>query len=82
MNYLKMLRLQEGHTQAQMAERLGIHEVTYNRIERGWFTRPPRDIEPQLQRVFGEDWTFAALMTQVPHPSAPVPNHNRQETAG
>ena len=81
MNYLKMLRLQRGHTQAQMAERLAIHEVTYNRLENGWFARPPTGVESNLQRVFGRGWTFGALMEPVPRPSAPALNGRPQETS-
>ncbi len=66
MNYLELLRKQRGETQKQLAEKLGIDAITMNRIERGWYARPPKGLEIRLAEVFGPGWTFAKLMEQVP----------------
>lgn len=65
MNYLRLLRETAGMTQKQLAERSGIDPCTLNRIERGWFTKPPRGVEERLKRVFGDQWNFQRLMQRV-----------------
>jgi len=68
MNNLKVLRMQQGITQKEMASRLGVHLVTYGRVEGGWFTRPPADLEEKLRKELGVEWTFAELMKPAPIP--------------
>jgi DNA-binding XRE family transcriptional regulator len=65
MNKFKMLRLTRGLSQKQLADFLGIHEVTLCRIERGWYSRPPTGLEDKLRQFFGPEWTFARLMEPV-----------------
>jgi len=67
-NCLKLLRLGRKWTQGQIAAELNIHPVTYCRAERGWFTRPPAQLDAKLQKVFGEQWTWQELMKAAPMP--------------
>jgi len=66
MNYLMYLRLRRGLSQKDLAELLKIHPVVMCKVERGWFTRPPKALEERLQAVFGREWTFSRLMEAVP----------------
>jgi transcriptional regulator with XRE-family HTH domain len=68
MNNLKSLRLCRGLSQRQIAVALGIHEATYCRIERGWLTRPPAELDARLQKVFGPEWTWERLMADAVPP--------------
>ena len=68
MNHLKWLRLCRKLSQRELAAQLGIHEATYCRVERGWLTRPPADLETRLQNVFGSQWTWERLMADAVPP--------------
>jgi transcriptional regulator with XRE-family HTH domain len=68
MNNLKALRLHRELSQDEICRKLGINVVTYNRIERGWFTRAPAGVEEALKRFLGEEWTFCKLMEKPPAP--------------
>jgi len=65
MNNLKLLRLTRGLSQVQMAQQLGMSPITFNRIERGWYSRPYQGLEDQFRAVFGPEWTFERLMQPV-----------------
>lgn len=66
MNWLTFLRLQRGWTQRELADRLSINPSLLCKVERGWFTRSPGDLETKLKAVFGDRWPFRALMERVP----------------
>jgi transcriptional regulator with XRE-family HTH domain len=66
MNQLQFLRLRRGLTQKTLAELLKIHPVTFCRIERGWLAKLPVGLEGRLRAIFGDEWTFAKLMEDVP----------------
>jgi DNA-binding XRE family transcriptional regulator len=66
MNHFQFLRIQRGLSQKALAELLEINPVTVCRIERGWYAKPPEQLEPRLQKVFGERWGFEELMKSVP----------------
>jgi transcriptional regulator with XRE-family HTH domain len=66
MNNLQLLRLQKKLSQRDLAKILKLHPSTINRVERGWFAKPPDGLEKRLQAVFGKEWTFARLMEPVP----------------
>jgi transcriptional regulator with XRE-family HTH domain len=66
MNYLMFLRLRRGLSQKDLAELMKINPVTMCRLERGWYAKPPADIEVRLKAIFGQEWTFDRLMRPVP----------------
>ncbi|MGO9119463.1 MAG: helix-turn-helix domain-containing protein [Desulfomonilaceae bacterium] len=68
MTNLKLLRMQRGLTQREVAGTLGISEITMSRLECGWFARPPGGIEQKLRQFFGPEWTWKQLMEQPPAP--------------
>jgi transcriptional regulator with XRE-family HTH domain len=69
MTTLQVLRLKRGESQQEIAAALKIHPTTYNRIERGWLTKPPRELETRLQRIFGSEWSWETLMAEPPAPT-------------
>jgi len=66
MNHLQYLRQTRGLSQRDLSRLLDCHPTTVNRIERGWFAKPPAGLEDRLQAVFGKEWTFKKLMESVP----------------
>jgi DNA-binding XRE family transcriptional regulator len=66
MNHLMFLRLKKDLSQKALAELLKINPVTMCRIERGWYAKPPVELEHRLQIIFGKEWTFERLMEPVP----------------
>ena len=69
MTKLRLLRMQAGLSQRGLAEMLEVHQVTVDRIEGGWLTRPPKGVDQKLSEVFGDEWTWEALMEDVPKPT-------------
>jgi DNA-binding XRE family transcriptional regulator len=67
MTNLKLLRMQRGISQRDIAKQLGISEITMSRIECGWFARAPRGIEAKLQDYF-PGWNWELLMREAPTP--------------
>jgi len=68
MTNLQLLRMKQGLSQRELADRLKIPRECLNRCERGWFAKPPRGVEKALRNFFGPDWTFARLMEEPPEP--------------
>lgn len=66
MNWFHYLRMKKGVSQTNLAPMLGISKALVNQMERGWFTRPPKNCEAKLKEFFGEEWSFARLMEPVP----------------
>jgi len=68
MNNLTLLRRKKGISQADLAQRLGISRSELSRLENGWFSRVQPHVEKSLRKIFGPQWSFAALMEEPPEP--------------
>lgn len=67
MTRLKLLRMQRGLTQRQMASVLGVSPSFLSRLECAWFTRCPNrtEMDKKFRAFFGPDESFEALMKEV-----------------
>jgi len=68
MTYLAYLRMKRGLKQHELARAFGIHPALFNKIERGWYRKPPRGFEDRCRAFFGPEWTFDRLMAEPPDP--------------
>ncbi len=66
MNYLLFMRLQRQISQRDLAMKLGVQQSVLSKLENGWLTRAPGNLERKLKRFFGPEWTFQRLMERVP----------------
>lgn len=78
MNYLEFLRRQRRQTQKELAQQLGLDAITMNRIERGWYARAPHGLAEAITRVFGNEWSFARLMREVPDITRPAADRAKE----
>lgn len=67
MTKLRLLRMQRGLSQKELASCLGIHPTFLCRLERGWYARCPnwKRLEPKLKRVLNTPVSFEDLMQEV-----------------
>jgi len=67
MTRLRLLRLQRGLEQRELANILGIGQSLLSRLEHRWFTRCPNQavIERSLRAFFGPDESFESLMQEA-----------------
>ncbi|MFH1117277.1 MAG: helix-turn-helix domain-containing protein [Pseudomonadota bacterium] len=72
MTNLTILRKRRGLTQADLARILGVPRQTVNQLENRWLRRLRPDVEDQLRKFFGKEWTMDALLKEptVPEPPA------------
>lgn len=69
MTNLEALRRSKGMTQKQLAIRAGCDQALISRLERRWYNKIPPTIGASLGAIFGQTWTFEALMQEVAEPS-------------
>lgn len=71
MTNLQLLRMASGISQTQMAKTLGITRVELSKLENRWYSKASGRVQSELNKLFGADWTFDALMNEAPVPTAP-----------
>ncbi len=74
MTRLKLLRMQRGLTQRELATILDFSPSFLSRLECSWFTRCPNHavVEEKLRAFFGSDESFASLMELAQPDTTPV----------
>lgn len=79
MTRLKLLRMQRGLTQRQLASILGLSPSFLSRLEGAWFTRCPNhsEVSRKLRAFFGPGESFESLMEEATPNTAPVKQTSR-----
>jgi len=74
MTRLRLLRMQRGLTQREMAALLGFDPSFLSRLERAWFTRCPKRaaVEKQFKAFFGPGESFETLMAEASPDERPI----------
>lgn len=65
MTNLEALRRNKGMTQKELAIHAGCDQALISRLERRWYNKIPATIGARLGAIFGQTWTFEALMQEA-----------------
>ena len=71
MTNLQLLRITNGLSQSELAQKLGMRPCDLSKLENHWYAKISNRALGNIKKVFGSGWTFDALMEPAARPFPP-----------